>query len=53
MIIPAISEVPWHLLGPNVRKHLVIFMQNAQRPFYFTCGGLFNIDLRVFVMVSV
>lgn len=52
MINLAINDTPWHLFGPRVRKYLVIIMANSQKPFYFTCGNLINIDLRLFVMVG-
>lgn len=52
MINAAVNETPWHLFGPRVRKHLVILMLNAQKPFYFTCGSLSRIDLRLFLLVS-
>lgn len=52
MVIDAIAETPWHLFGPEVRRHLIVMMKNSQVPFQFTCGKLFNVDLRLFVLVS-
>lgn len=52
MIVPEIYDLPWHLFGPKARKHLVMVMTNAQETFYFTCGKLYNIDLKLFLLVS-
>lgn len=43
---------PWYKFKPKVRKHFLLIMKGAGRPFVLRAGGLLPVLLRIYLKVD-
>nr|XP_014287040.2 odorant receptor 4-like [Halyomorpha halys] len=50
-VFEALYDVPWYQEGPQIRKHLTMMIQQANKPFVINYHGMSNLNLHNFMQV--